>query len=306
MGGPQSQGSWNATKVLIGLERRIRPLLARPFVLHAFGSLRRMVERLGFADLTVERDGLRITGGISDRNMLASVEAKTFEPFTLSQWESMIEPGSVVIDVGAHVGIFTLLASAAVGPQGRVWAIEPNPTSLRLLAHNVKSNALDNVTVLNAALSDENGTSTLHVRPGDRMQSSLVAVEAGSELDVAVRVARLDDLLPRDVRVDVLKVDAEGSEPAILRGMTRLLPGVRALIVESNPNCLRQAGSSPTELHSMLVDAGFDVFVIDEETKRLIPCPAAGLSTILDDRFINLLAKRQASGPGAEDGPGAP
>lgn len=286
-----ASGSWNATKILIWAERRIKPLLANPFVLRWFGKLRRAVERLGFADLTVTRDGLRITGGISDRNMLAWVEAGTFEPFSLGLWESLIEPGMTVVDVGAHIGIFTLLAARRVGPGGKVWSIEPNPTSLRLLNRNVRANALDNVTVCHAALSDTNGTSTLHVRPGDRMQSSLVAVEAGSELDVSVRISRLDDLVTSET-VHVVKVDAEGSEPAILRGMTRLLPTVRALIVESNPNCLRQAGSSPRELLDMLTDAGFEVRVVDEESETLIPWSEERC----ERRSVNLAAQRPTGG----------
>ena len=281
----------NTTKAVLRLEQRMRPLLARPWVLHSLGSMRRRLEARGLADLNVTIDGFRLTGGLADRRLLACVQEKTFEPLSLQLWQKGIAPGTKVVDIGAHVGVYSLFAAQAAGTEGQIWAVEPNPVSRRLLVKNVRSNGLQNVTVIASALSDRNGTSTLHVRPGDRMQSSLVAVDAGSEHDVSVRVARLDDLIPPDIDIDIVKMDAEGSEPAILRGMARLLPKVRMMIIESNANCLYQARSSPDALHAILMTSGFEVHLIDEQSQRLSPWSHEHVNR----RSINLLATRASS-----------
>jgi len=281
----------NRAEAFVRVEKRMKPLLAHPRVLHRFGWMRRKLEALGIGTFSVRANGLKVSGGIGDRKLLLLLEKGKFEPLSLPTWRSLLEPGMRAIDVGAHIGSFTLPAAQVVGDKGRVWALEPNPVSFRYLQKNVSDNELGQVTVVQAAVSDHTGSEILHVRPGERMQSSLVAVDAGSETDYKVDVLKLDDLVPLDETVDVLKIDAEGSEPAILRGMARLLPGVRAMIVEQNPDALRQGNSSPTELHDMLVEAGFEVQVMREKADAPVPWTVE-----LADRAVNLLATRPGDG----------
>lgn len=121
--------------------------------------------------------------------------------------------GGVFVDVGANVGYFTKLASELVGARGKVLAFEPMPAALRLLRMNTAG--LSNVTVYPVALSDRTGTATFYVRKkGDTSSLS----PDGDATPVPVTVATLDEQLAGERRIDVMKIDVEGSELDVLRG----------------------------------------------------------------------------------------
>ncbi|WP_181705383.1 FkbM family methyltransferase [Chthonobacter rhizosphaerae] len=142
--------------------------------------------------------------------------------------------GSVFFDVGANVGFFTILAARAVGPAGRVVAFEPSPANVHLLRRNISANGFPNVTVIEAAASDHSGSGEL----------LLARLSGGSALSTAdrppdttgslsVRLVSLDDLVAGGgVRLpDVVKIDVEGAEEAVLKGMTGLLRRAAPVIV---------------------------------------------------------------------------
>jgi FkbM family methyltransferase len=130
-----------------------------------------------------------------------------------------VRPGDVVFDVGANVGFFTLLASRLVGPTGTVAAFEPFPAALHYLRRHLELNGVENVTVVDSAISDTPGTA--HFRAHAVMTMGRIA--EGGEL--SVDVVRLDDLCA-DGRVpmpDLIKIDVEGEELRVLRGATTLI-----------------------------------------------------------------------------------
>lgn len=124
-----------------------------------------------------------------------------------------LQIGDVVVDAGAHIGSFTVLAAQAVGPQGHVYAFEPHPENYQLLAENVAG--LQNVTARPHALGSVTGVSTVR-----RLLEPNTGIVRLGEGDLAVEVHRLDDVVPR---IDFLKLDAEGSEFEILKGAEILL-----------------------------------------------------------------------------------
>ena len=142
-----------------------------------------------------------------------------------------LRTGSTLLDVGAHVGYFTVLASKLVGPTGRVVAVEPEPDVIEFLRANVERHALGNVTVLPLAAWDELGLRRLSVNPANRGGSTL---DAGDTGDVDVVVAPLDTVLAGE-RFDVVKVDAEGSDHIAIRGAERLVTTADVAVVEFWP-----------------------------------------------------------------------
>jgi FkbM family methyltransferase len=251
-------------------EGRFRPYLERPAVRSTLRRVRRILERYDLDRLSVDCDGLSVTGGLAERSLLLGTARHTREALSLRLWSSLAEPGLSVVDVGAHVGVFTLFAARGVGPGGHVWAVEPNPQSFRYLGRNVRKNGFGNVTTVQAAASDQPGTAVLRVLAGDRTQSSVV--DLGQPLDNRFEVvtARLDDLVGARV-VDLMKIDTEGNELSVLQGAPRLLATLRALIVECNGAALRAAGSSPGDLTSTLEREGFVAYAVDEDRRRLVP-----------------------------------
>lgn len=164
-------------------------------------------------------------------------------------------PGGVFADVGANVGFHTVLAAQIVGPSGKVFAIEPVPTTLKILRANLVRHNLQ-VVVLAAAASDVPGHRSLEVDPSYR--SGAAFADSGIE----VRAAPLDELLP-DVAVDVLKIDVEGAEPLVLRGAHRVLERSANLVAlvefRAEPHL---SGEEPEEVLAFYESLGLELCLL--------------------------------------------
>jgi len=176
-----------------------------------------------------------------------------------------LRPGMVVADVGACYGIYTLLAARLVEPGGQVLAFEPAATSFRRLAANVKRNGLANVRLFRMAAWDGCGSAPLF-HASDPGRNSLDRARGDGSGWEMVRLGRLDDVLEEcDAgRLDLLKLDVEGSEPEALRGAARSLRNWRPVVIfEEN---------SPVAA-DFLRTLGYELYRADEEG-RLRPALA--------------------------------
>jgi FkbM family methyltransferase len=184
------------------------------------------------------------SGGKVVRLLLGSYEREQSALF-----QQHIRPGQQVLDIGASVGYYTLLAARLVGPRGRVVAFEPHPKNLRFLRSHVRQNRLAHVQVLDLALADSHGTA----RFGGGSGSGTSRLQDSGEFEVKVR--RLDDLAEAQRLVPQhLKIDVEGAELAVLRGGQRLIRAHRPTIFLSTHG---------PEVHadccSLLEDWGYDL-----------------------------------------------
>jgi FkbM family methyltransferase len=125
------------------------------------------------------------------------------------------QSGDTVLEIGAEYGADTVFLSRLVGPEGRVIAVEAHPGSCSLLGRTVELNGLMNVEVVNAAISDTNGTT--EISDGASVSNRVVSDGSG----VAVPAMTIDRLVERfDVdRIDLLKMNIEGSERQALAGL---------------------------------------------------------------------------------------
>jgi len=133
--------------------------------------------------------------------------------------DQFVKPGDWVIDIGANVGHYTARLSQLVGEKGRVVAFEPVPATFRLLADNSRLFRHSNVTLVNAAASDHPQITGIEVPMGPA-GSYLAHIAPNSLLKVLCMPV---DSLQLSQRVALVKIDAEGHELAVLRGMTGLL-----------------------------------------------------------------------------------
>lgn len=272
--------------LLVSLDRRTRGLDNV-----GLGAVRRFGRRLLGATvarhLEVEVDGLTIGGNIQHRGYLEQLARGEAEPYTSRLLSDAFTPGSVFVDVGAFLGIYTLRAARA---GARVLAVEANPGTRGLLTKNLRRNRLE-VTVLPYALSDIDGSAEYFVGDGDQSASGLAETRSNVR-PIRVETKRLDNLLEGDPpAADVVKIDVEGAELRVLSGMSRLLASGRpmTLVAECNPAGLARFGASPRQLVERLETAGFEVRAIDEANERLLPADAA-LSPSGD--YVNLHAVR--------------
>jgi FkbM family methyltransferase len=158
----------------------------------------------------------------------------SFEAVEIECARTLACEGTLTIDVGANVGLFTVPLGLAVGPAGRVLAIEPSPDNLAQLAHNIRLNDLHNVDVHGIALASEPGEVVLRLGadPAFHSTTEVVKSRAGEE-SVVVRADTLDSVWDGAgaSEVSFLKIDTEGGELAILEGATRLLEAWRPPIL---------------------------------------------------------------------------
>jgi FkbM family methyltransferase len=185
----------------------------------------------------------------------------TFEPNESALVSQALRPGMTFVDVGANVGHYTLLAAAAVGDAGHVFAFEPGPYAYARLRSTVEKNKISQVMVLPIGLSDVAGTVPLFIgRKVGNYTPTMIANEGGDPVDVVVRT--LDECLDEFGvdRVDVLKIDVEGYELRVLKGAMKALRAgrIRALLCEFNDPWLKAARTSSAELYEMVTKLGFE------------------------------------------------
>lgn len=176
-----------------------------------------------------------------------------------------LKTGDVVWDVGANVGYYTRRFAEAVGPEGHVLAFEPFPATAERLRADMQ--AISNYTLQVTALGAEAGNVTMEA--GEDALASTSRIVADSGKGIIVRVSTGDALVRQgDVPVPtVVKIDTEGFELEVLRGMSDLLrkPELRAVFVEVHFGLLSERGQSraPADIERLLRVAGFTTRWVD-------------------------------------------
>ncbi len=231
----------------------------------------RAAERLVRAALHAEVTtvlGHRMRLDAKDRGELAI--HGVYEPLATDLVQAELRPGDVALDVGANIGYYTLIFARGVGPAGRVFAFEPEPGNFALLEENVAANGYRNVTLARLAVSDRAGRAQLYL-DADNAGDCRMYDSHDQRPCVDIETVPLDDHFASLDRVDLIKMDIQGAEPAALRGMRGLLERHRQvkLLVEFWPYGLQLFGADPKEFLSALREAGFALWNLNERRGRV-------------------------------------
>ena len=220
--------------------------------------------------------GVKLVG---ERRSLAWLSGRV-EPEVQSVLERELVTGGVFVDAGASIGFFSLLAARIVGPTGRVIAFEPQPAAAASIRGNAALNAFEQVTVVEAALSagpstvvfQGVGTATAHVAGEDDAQG------------LRVSCVSLDDFLAAHPSLvpDLVKIDVEGHEGAVLAGM-------RTTLAERAPALVIELHGSPDEIVDALEAERYEVAIVGSGEVARHAAPAA-----------HLFAARRAAGSGED------
>ena len=197
--------------------------------------------------------------------MLANATSRGLEPGTGDVLRRLIQPGMAVADVGANIGLLTLVMAWATGPGGRVIAFEPEAVPRANLEKMKHLNGLSWVEVRDQAVGEKPGRLTFHVSDIIGHSSLYALPEAEEARTIEVEVVRLDDVAPAK-RLDVVKIDVEGAELDVLAGMKGLIaknPDL-AILAEFGPEHLARVGQTPAQWFKAFSDAGFTPYMIDE------------------------------------------
>lgn len=214
--------------------------------------------------------------------MFVDTADMTFTPHMITNgfWESWItvfvasvtKPGMVALDIGANHGYYTLLLADAVGATGHVVAVEPLPDLARLIGFSLDLNGYTAWTrVVEAAAGDHDGEVTLAVQAGRPMNSEVLEAQDRKErsddwISHRLRVpCRTVDDIAGETRVDVVKIDVEGAEAAVWRGMAGVLERNRdiQIIMEFNPARYDDAGAFLADVAA----AGFPLRFVDDDAR---------------------------------------
>jgi FkbM family methyltransferase len=185
---------------------------------------------------------------------------------------SFLREGDTFLDIGAHCGLFSALASQIIGEKGRILACEPNPEILPFLMANIQP---DRVDVHPIALSDTNGEATLS--QGDSSESALssIAYELATSKHSAVETQTLDEFLKTSGvgQVALAKVDVEGSELKLFQGANQTLQkkAVLAFMVEFTEENMRKSGYSAPQLAGQLIEHGYRPYKLAASVAGIVP-----------------------------------
>lgn len=193
-----------------------------------------------------------------------------YERLTTIIFKRLVKQSSIVVDVGAGFGYYTLLAAKLINGSGRVFAFEPEPVRYEFLLRNIYINAFTNVIAINKAISDKSGKADFFIRG----EMSSLANHLDYKHRVTVETTSLDNYFKNDSKIALIKMDIEGAEMRALAGMETTLSKNRdlILIMEFAPNLLKAMGDQPEELIKTLIGHEFKLYAIDElksEIKRV-------------------------------------
>jgi FkbM family methyltransferase len=224
---------------------------------------------------TVVLHGSTVCLNPADPVVSAALMLRIYERQETTFFLAACEPGFVFLDVGANCGYYTALFLTAASRDSRIVAMEPDPECFRWLEDTVRANRGARVTCLNVAASDICGTARLYRNHDNRGDNRLYNSElAGSFCEVPV--ATVDSLMDKEgvAELNLIKIDVQGFEAKVLRGMRRTLERSREIVLLSEfwPNGLLQAGDAPAEPLQLLASLGFRLFHLSRRG-RLLPLP---------------------------------
>jgi len=236
-----------------------------------------------------------VSKGIAEQGLWEAYETELFI--------DRIEANAIIVDVGANIGYYSLIAADQLQGSGQVIAFEPDVRNFALLEKNLQENVLSGVRAVNAALSNKKAAGHLFLSDsnfgdhqiydnGDNRPHQAIELLNGGEY--------LSDKISH---IDLLKIDTQGAEYGVIAGLMPLLraSGPRlSIIIEFWPFGLRRAGASAHQLLDLLISLDLPIAIIDHIGHALLPCSERQLrewvdmveTDLSDEGFMNILIGR--------------
>ncbi|MFC2060355.1 FkbM family methyltransferase [Chloroflexota bacterium] len=255
----------------------------------------------------IEVEGSRMYVNLKDEILLrktfeAYITTRHWDELTTAAFKSSVKEGDVVLDLGANLGYYSLLAARLVGGKGRVYSFEPEPRNFRLLLKNIELNGYDNITPLQKAVSDKTEMLKLFISSEDSgahtIRESVDSRDYKESIDM--EVVKLDEFFAGNTKpINVIKMDVEGSEPKAFQGMEKIIEENSDLkiFVEFYPDLIEQGGCPPEEFTRRIIeDYGFKITIIDDDWKNRAQLEVGSVAELMDfvkDRtIVNLFLQK--------------
>jgi FkbM family methyltransferase len=261
----------------------------KKFIYLLFGKLMKFLAGRGLEKLpltvpiynfiyrTIRPQGI-ILLNIQGNKMYANSNDEVITPSLLMRgyWErgetnlfkKLLKPGMIVVDIGANIGYYTLIAAKIVGNKGKIYAFEPEPNNFKLLVKNIGMNGCKNVIPVQKAVLNKTGKMKFFTDKTNLGAGSFSKSTTSKEKSfIEVKTTNLDEFLHGN-KIDLIKIDAEGAEGLIFDGAKKLLDKRNfKIIMEFWPYGLKNIGTDPLELLNKMQKYGFKIRLVDRDGK---------------------------------------
>lgn len=195
-----------------------------------------------------------------------------YEKFEIATFRQSLKSGMTVLDIGAHIGYYSIIAAYHVGDSGRVFSFEPEPENFVSLQRNISANNFRNIQSFQYAISNRNGNENFYIAQENKASHTFAKNDTAEDC-IQVATITVDNFCKsKNIRnVDIIKMDIEGAEGLALEGMKDTLrhnPHI-CMFTEFYPEMLQKIGYKPIDFLASLVGLGFSIFEINNETERL-------------------------------------
>ena len=197
---------------------------------------------------------------------------KIYEPNQTEIVKKYVHEGDIVIDIGAHVGYYTLLMAQLVGENGKVYSFEPDPVNFQLLKKSVEINGFENVVLIQKAVSNITDKVKLFLGDDDSAINRIYDAKLGDAKEsIDVESVTIDEnFKENDELVNFIKIDSEGSEIKIINGMKQFLSRNQELVMmtEFFPFLIKKSGDEPNQYLKSLEKFGFSLYNILDKNEK--------------------------------------
>lgn len=242
--------------------------------------LSRILLKTGFCKfLTVERSGYKIRfnpSGISAQLWVEPSRMRWEEEFL----EDYLKKDDIFIDVGANIGTLSLCASKLVGENGQIFSFEANPDLADFMEDNIKLNKFNNITVFNYAAGEQEGNISFQLNKSDDRSR----VSENGENTIKIKMCKLDDVIPVESTISLLKIDTEGYERFVFQGASSIIKRSKVIMFESIESNTSNYDYSTIENILFLKKQNFDIFKLGRN-KMMYPFKEKDYLTYEGDLF---------------------
>lgn len=190
-----------------------------------------------------------------------------YEDYEVEIYKRTVKEKGTVLDIGANIGYHTLIFAKLVGPEGKVYAFEPDPINFHYLKKNILINNHKNIIPIQKAVSSETEKGRLYLT-SSKTHRKIYELEENLP-SIEIETIKLDEYIQE--KIDFIKMDIEGSEGMALEGMTSLLKKNKPLkiIMEFVPSWIEKTGIEPIGCLRKIIESGFKIYKINAKERKL-------------------------------------
>lgn len=188
---------------------------------------------------------------------------KNYETDNMEFIRNNISEGMTVIDIGAHIGLYTIAMGKIVKGSGKIYSFEPTPATFKVLQKNIHLNEMNNIVrPLNKAVTDTEGTTTFYINDTGVCNSNSLAYNNKKGIGINVALTSIDKLVETEKIsfIDIIKIDAEGAEYSVLKGSEKTLRKFRPkIILGLHPKSIENFGDSLILIYDFISTLGYKI-----------------------------------------------